>query len=91
MVAHERIRAAMPGQIVNPVQLCKETEELWSGTPGELWSACMRLCLRELTHCDVIVMLPGYERSKGARIELYNAVKLGMPAYLLHVLLGANA
>ena len=87
MTASERIRAAMPGGIVNPVQLCRETEELWSDSPEDMWIACMRICLRELTHCDAIVMLPGYEASRGAAEELRTARMLGMRVHLLHELL----
>lgn len=79
--------------VVDPCEVCAELEAAWPADKSakELWRECMRLCIRALTHCHVIVMLPGYEQSKGARVELHNAVMIGMPAYLLHVLLGNAA
>ena len=42
----------------------------------------MRLGLRGLLDCDEIVMLPGWERSRGARLEHLVAVELGMTVTL---------
>lgn len=73
--------------IFNPVQFCKQVEELWRGTDQDLWRTCMRMCLRELADCEEIVMLPGHETSRGAQLELHNAKEIGMPVWLLDGLL----
>lgn len=38
--------------------------------------------LELLTRCDGVVMIPGWERSQGARGEKEHAEELGMPVYL---------
>lgn len=54
--------------VVNPIDLCRKE---WT------WEQCMRVCIVALISCDYIHMLPGYERSKGARLELTIAQALG--------------
>lgn len=41
------------------------------------WLNCMRADITALMTCDAISMLPGWEHSKGAVIEHYNARSLG--------------
>jgi hypothetical protein len=47
------------------------------------WTAYMRLSLAQLVQCDAIALLPGYEESKGARLELHVAAALGMEVIYL--------
>ena len=47
-------------QPVNPVRLCCP---LWS------WWRCMAVCMWHLLWCDAVLMLRGWEMSRGARIE----------------------
>lgn len=42
------------------------------------WELCLRADLRELCSCDAIALMPGWENSKGANLELHVAHRLGM-------------
>lgn len=48
-------------------------------TDGDDWREYMRIHLQELPKCDVLIVLPGWHRSKGARLEVANAWFLEMP------------
>lgn len=43
------------------------------------WLGYMRLSLAQLVTCDQVITLPGWEQSKGARIEVDLAHQLGLP------------
>lgn len=42
------------------------------------WELCLRADLRELCTCDAIALMPGWESSKGANLELHVAHRVGM-------------
>jgi hypothetical protein len=42
------------------------------------WELCLRADIRELCTCDAIALMPGWENSKGANLELHLAHRLGM-------------
>lgn len=42
------------------------------------WELCLRADIRELCTCDAIALMPGWEGSKGANLELHIAHRLGM-------------
>lgn len=56
-------------EVVNPA----EHEE----DPNKEWSDYLRKDIRLLMDCDAIHMLPGWRKSRGARLEHYIAVELG--------------
>lgn len=60
-------------EVVSPVE-CSEHLE---GT-GASWADYLRADLPELVTCDVIVLLDGWHKSKGARLEHHVALELGM-------------
>ena len=47
------------------------------GDPSWTWQQWMREALRLQLHCDVVHMLPGWRKSRGARIERRLALILG--------------
>jgi nucleoside 2-deoxyribosyltransferase len=61
--------------VVNPHKLPEHTGQA-------TWEAFMRKDIRELCVCDAIVMLPGWHKSRGAKIEFMLAVELGL--HLFH-------
>lgn len=56
-------------EVVNPAELSVGVSD---------WEACMRADIKALCDCDAIVLLPGWESSKGAHLELHIAHRLGM-------------
>lgn len=52
---------AMGHEVANPAEINPD--------PTAEWTDCMFEDLKELTTCDGIVMLPGWESSPGAQIE----------------------
>ena len=43
------------------------------------WAFYLRHDLKLMLDCDALALLPGYERSRGARLETYVASQLGIP------------
>lgn len=56
-------------EYVNPLTLC-------SGESG--WHQCMRADIKALCDCTHIVMLHGWQESKGCHVELHLAHRLGI-------------
>lgn len=54
--------------VVNPAELNPD--------PAKTWNECMRVDIRELVTCEYVVMLPGWEQSKGASLERHIAKAL---------------
>lgn len=42
------------------------------------WHACMKADIKALCDCDTLALLPGWQRSSGAHIEMNLAHRLGM-------------
>lgn len=51
---------------------------------GGNWIDCMRRDIAALTGCDTVATLPGWEHSKGARLEILIAERLGMTVVKAH-------
>lgn len=58
--------------VINPAAL---------GLHGRSWWWCMVVCLWHLRLADEVRLLPGWEHSAGARIEVAVAVLLGLRIY----------
>lgn len=70
--------------VVNPAEINGGADEVTTCaamTPEQLqahWRACMRNDITQLVTCDGILMLPGWQKSKGATLEHHIAVSLGL-------------
>lgn len=56
--------------VVNPAELNPE--------PSKSWHDCMRTDLIELLSCDTIALLPGWQKSQGAHLEMHVAHRVGI-------------
>jgi len=56
---------------VNPLEVVND----WKAT----WEEAMKKCIRALTECDAVYLLPCYTDSPGAKFEIDIAHKLGIP------------
>jgi nucleoside 2-deoxyribosyltransferase len=70
--AAERLRA-QGVQVISPHEITPPGVGPWT------WEAHMRVDLAELLRADVIVLLPGWETSRGALLEKTVAEAIGMP------------
>lgn len=57
-------------EVINPMRLCN------TDTP---WHKCMRVCLREMLDCEAVYLLPDWNNSVGATIELVVAAVTAIP------------
>lgn len=65
--------------VVNPAEINPEGEKTWH--------ACMRADIKALCDCHTIALLPGWENSSGAHLELNLAHRLGMRVVALEALI----
>lgn len=63
---------------VNPVDINPDV-----GTP---WAMCLRADIKALCDCDGIVLLPGWEKSNGAQLELHIAHRLQLAVSFIETL-----
>lgn len=57
-------------EVINPAEINPNLDADWTG--------CMKEDIKQLVDCDGIHMLRGWETSKGASLEHYIAVALGL-------------
>ena len=62
-------------QVINPAELDLTSSEC---------AACLRLDIIHLISCDGLATLPGWQRSKGTRLEVRIALVLGMTVVNAH-------
>lgn len=75
--ASEKVRA-LGYEAINPVDINPD--------PGTPWEMCLRADIKALCDCDGIVMIDGWEKSKGAHLELNVAHRLGMKIFNINSL-----
>ena len=64
-----RLRA-LGYDVVNPAELNPD--------PSTSWHQCMRTDLKALLDCDIIAMLPQWQKSAGAHREMHIAHRVGI-------------
>lgn len=61
--------------VINPAEINVD--------PKATWQQCLRACLAQLVTCEGIALLPGWEHSRGARLEAHVAHMLDIkPIYI---------
>lgn len=56
--------------VVNPAEINPDMTAAWTD--------CMRADIAQLITCEAICLLPGFENSRGARLERHIALELGL-------------
>lgn len=68
--AEEKLKKEYPdSKIINPMKLDHSQH-------NKSWEAYMKVCIIELCKCDMIAMLPNWQDSRGANMELEIATQL---------------
>ncbi len=74
-----KILRGLGHQVINPAELDDPDHQ-----PGSMpWAWYLARDLREMLTCDTLVALPGWRRSKGARLEHHVGAELGKDIYEL--------
>ena len=56
-------------EVINPAELNEGVED---------WEECLRQDLIALLNCDTVAILPGWQESKGAHLEMHVAHRVGI-------------
>lgn len=78
-----RVLRARGFDVVNPAEINPDA--------GMSWEQCMRADIKALCDCDTIALLPGWEASKGAHLEVHVAHRLGLDVAPVDKLLAVSA
>ena len=66
-------------EVVNPAEIDPGVPEPEEGPEWkDFYNACMRADIKALLGCQVIALMPGWERSSGAQLELHIAHRVGL-------------
>ena len=68
-------------EVANPVELNPD--------PAALWHDCMKNDIKALLDCDALALLPGWEDSHGAHLELHIAHRVGIKVLTANEITGA--
>jgi hypothetical protein len=71
--------------VVNPAELSVTIKP-----EAHDWEARMRIDLAEMMRCDVVALLPGWSRSRGATLEESTASAVGIPTMHVEALLAGD-
>ena len=77
-----RIRKIAPRKIkvYNPIKFKKTVDRRFAGSSRKPeWEDYMRFDIAKLMEADCVCLLKGWELSKGAALEYYIAIRLGIP------------
>lgn len=70
--------------VINPLEHTSSSDKLNERERGsEAWEFYMRIAVEEMLKCHTIVLLPGWETSRGAMAELNLAISLKMAVFLI--------
>ena len=62
-------------EVINPAEINTDTNAAWAD--------CMRADIAQLVTCSCIALLPGWEKSRGAKLEHHIATELGLQVRLV--------
>ena len=67
-------------EVVNPAEIDPGMPQPEEGSPGwqAFYLACLRADIKALCDCEAIALMPGWERSSGAHLELHIAHRVGL-------------
>lgn len=77
-IAMERVLIELGYDAVNPHNTCANIFRELYPNDKEHWKACMKADIAQLMSSDYILLLPGWDMSKGAKIEIALARELGI-------------
>lgn len=70
-------------EVVNPAELNPD--------PAATWHDCMRTDLKALLDCDTLALLPGWQKSSGAHLEMHVAHRVGIEIVTAKDIVGVAA
>lgn len=79
-------------EVVNPAEINPgpAPEEDDSPTWQAFYHACLRADIRALMDCEGIILIPGWEHSSGANLELHIAHRVGITPYVYSAFLASH-